>query len=108
MAHFIAKFVIRHKGKVYAIFTYDRKLELIIESDKAKKDKLRQSLTDKILIWHTTRFKERDVGIGDLKDALDARYYMEAKFMSLSRDYRINSYGLDEAVTGYKGGIYID
>ena len=106
MAHFVAKWVIRYKGKVYAIFTYDKKLKLYIESDKAKKDKLRESLPDKILIWHTTRFGGRKIGIGDIKDALDAKYYLEAKFTSPG--FITRSYGLNEAVTGYKGGVFID
>jgi len=106
MAHFVAKWVIRYKGKVYAIFTYDKKLKLSIESDKAKKDKLRESLPDKILIWHTTRFGGRKVGINDIKDALDAKYYLEAKFTS--QGFVINSYGLDEAVSGFKGGFFIE
>ncbi len=106
MAHFVAKWVIRLKGKVYAIFIYDKKLKLYIESDKAKKDKLRESLTDKILIWHTARFGGRKVEINVIKDALDAKYYLESKFMS--QGFVIRSYGLDEAVTGFKGGFFIE
>ena len=105
MAHFVAKWVIRHKGKVYAIFIYDKKLKLHIESKQAKKDKLRESLHDKILILLNISGVAGPMGIDDVKSALDASYYLETKFMS--PDYRIRSYGLDEAVTGYKGGIFI-